>query len=63
MPIFSNQPSVPQPSAGQSGEFINCQDPDPVIESGAQVLSASHRPQQQLMIKGESFETPPSPSS
>ena len=45
-----HSPSLPQPSAGQSGEYIGCQSPDPVVELGAQVTSTSHWPQQQLPV-------------
>ena len=52
-------PSVPQPSEGQRGEYIGCQSPDPVMESGAQVIASdSHRPQQQWETYGVSAVPP-----
>ena len=50
IPSTPYSPSLPQPSAGQSVECIGCQNPDPVVESGAQVMSMSHWPQQQLTV-------------
>ena len=43
-----HSPSLPQPLVGQSIVCFGCQSPDPLVESGAQVMSMSHWPQQQL---------------
>ena len=52
--IFHHSPSLPQPSAGQSGECIGCQSPAPVIESRTQVIvSVSQRPQQHWETNGD----------
>ena len=59
---FNHSPWLPQPSAGQSVECVDCQCPNPVVESGSQVLSMSHRLQQQLTTRGDSI-SPPSPPS
>ena len=53
MLILHHSPSLLQPPAGQSGECIGCQSPDPVVESEAQVMSMSHWPQQHLPVTSE----------
>ena len=58
-----HSPSLPQ-SSGQSGECLGCQSPDPVVESGAQVIvSVSQRPQQHLETNGDCSVPPLPPSS